>query len=137
MFLSIENKILMESFKNNFFGILALKQIAQESLFSFLLRIKTSPNNQAIVAINIYHCVWCARGDSSKLEIKSFRANLVNIFKGLIAILCLTSKETKVFSKNLLVKSSGNNFIFLPAFYLIKWLMTSPFFFLNIAILNI
>ena len=83
LFLSIENKILMESFKNNFFGILALKQIAQESLFSFLLRIKTSPNNQAIVAINIYHCVWCARGDSSKLEIKSFRANLVNILKAL------------------------------------------------------
>ena len=74
----------MESFKNNFFGILDLKQIAEESLFSFLLRIKMSPNNQAIVAINIYRCVWCARGDSSKLEIKSFRANnLVNILKAL------------------------------------------------------
>ena len=76
LFLSIENKFLMESFKNIFCGILAKKQIAQASLFSFLLWNKTSPSNQAIITINIYHCVWCARGGSSKLEIKSFRARV-------------------------------------------------------------
>ena len=33
---------------------------------------------------------------------------------------------TKVFSKILLMKSSGSNFISLPAFYLINWVMKAP-----------
>ena len=53
-----------------------------------------------------------------------------------ITIICLTSKETKVFSKNLFVKSSENNFIFLPAFYLIMWLMKAKNNFEKIAILK-
>ena len=46
-------------------------------------------------------------------------------------------KETKVNSEVLLIKSSGIILIFLPAFYLIIWLMTHQRFFLKIAILKI
>jgi hypothetical protein len=44
--------------------------------------------------------------------------------------------DTKVYSKNLLIKSSENNFIFLPAFYLIMWLMKAKNNFEKIAILK-
>ena len=44
---------------------------------------------------------------------------------------------TTVISKKILVKSSENNLIFSPAFYLIIWLMTSPKIFLKIPILKI
>ena len=44
---------------------------------------------------------------------------------------------TKVFSKILLMKSSGSNFIFLPAFYLINWVMKAPKNFGKITILKI
>ena len=46
-------------------------------------------------------------------------------------------KMTKVFSKISLIKSSKNNFIFLPAFYLIIWLMTSSNNFEKTSILKI
>ena len=36
--------------------------------------------------------------------------------------LCFETKSTKLYSKILLVKSSENNFVFLPVFYLIMWL---------------
>ena len=45
-------------------------------------------------------------------------------------------KSTKLYSKMLLVKSSENNFIFLPAFYLIMCLMNAPKNFEKIAILK-
>ena len=45
-------------------------------------------------------------------------------------------KSTKLFSKILLVKSSVNNFIFLPAFYLIMCLMEALNNFEKIAILK-
>jgi hypothetical protein len=44
---------------------------------------------------------------------------------------------TKVISKNILVKSSENGFIFVPAFYLIMCLMKAPKNFEKIAILKI
>ena len=46
-------------------------------------------------------------------------------------------KMTKVYSKNLLMKSSRNNFIFLPVFYLIMCLMKASRNFEKIAILKI
>ena len=46
-------------------------------------------------------------------------------------------KMTKVFSKISLIKSSKMDFIILPAFYLIMWLMKLPKNFEKIAILKI
>ena len=45
--------------------------------------------------------------------------------------------RTKVSHKILLMKSSGNHFIFLPVFYLIRWVMKASKFFGKIAILKI
>jgi hypothetical protein len=45
--------------------------------------------------------------------------------------------QTKVFSKIVLVKSSKNNFIFLPVYYLIMCLMKDPKNFEKIAILKL
>ena len=44
---------------------------------------------------------------------------------------------TKVISKKSLVKSSENDFIFVPVFYLIMCRMKAPIFFEKIAILKI
>ena len=44
--------------------------------------------------------------------------------------------DKKVYSKNLLIKSSENDFIFLPALYLIMWLMKVKKNFEKIAILK-
>ena len=44
---------------------------------------------------------------------------------------------TKVFSKILLMKSSGSNFIFLPVFYLIMWVMKALKNFGKLTILKI
>ena len=41
-------------------------------------------------------------------------------------IVCSYLKVTKVYSKILLMKSSKNDFIFLPAFYLVMCLMKDP-----------
>ena len=49
----------------------------------------------------------------------------------------LETKSTKVYSKMLLMKSSENNFIFLPVFYLIMWPMKAPKSFGKIDILKI
>ena len=38
----------------------------------------------------------------------------------------IENENDKSFSKILLMKSSGSNFIFLPAFYLINWVMKVP-----------
>ena len=46
-------------------------------------------------------------------------------------------KRDKRFFKKSLVKSSDNNFVFLPAFYLIIWVMTSLKVFLKTTILKI
>ena len=46
------------------------------------------------------------------------------------------TKSTKLYSKMLLVKSSENNFVFLPVFYLIMWLMKALKNFGKIAILK-
>ena len=54
-----------------------------------------------------------------------------------IHIVCLNSNVTKVYLKKLLVKSSKNKFIFLPAFYLNLWLMKLPKNFEKRAILKI
>ena len=51
--------------------------------------------------------------------------------------LLFETKMTKVYSKNLLMKSSGSNFIFLPVFYLIMWVMKAPKNFGKITILKI
>ena len=51
--------------------------------------------------------------------------------------LCFETKMTKVSSKNLLMKNSKNNLIFLPVFYLIMCLMKAPKNFGKIAILKI
>ena len=51
--------------------------------------------------------------------------------------LLFKTKMTKVFSKILLMKSSGRNFIFLPAFYLINWVMKAPKNFGKMTILKI
>ena len=45
--------------------------------------------------------------------------------------------DTKSYSKIVLVKGSENNFIFLPVFYLIMWLMKAPKSFGKIVILKI
>ena len=45
--------------------------------------------------------------------------------------LCFETKSTKLFSKMLLVKSSDDNFIFLPVFYLIMWLESFKEFWKN------
>ena len=42
------------------------------------------------------------------------------------SIVCSYLKVTNVNSKNLLMKSSKNDFIFLPAFYLVMCLMKAP-----------
>ena len=49
----------------------------------------------------------------------------------------LETKETKVSPKNLLVKSSGNNSIFLPVFNLIICVMKALNNFGKIVVLNI
>ena len=51
--------------------------------------------------------------------------------------LLFKTKMTKVYSKVLLMKSSGSNFIFLPAFYLINWVMKATKNFGKITILKI
>ena len=53
-----------------------------------------------------------------------------------LGIVCSYSKVTKVYSKILLMKSSENNFIFLPAFYLIMCLMKASKNFQEIVILK-
>ena len=50
---------------------------------------------------------------------------------------CTIENNTNLNSIFCLIKSSKNDFIFLPAFYLILWLMTSPKNFEKIAILKI
>ena len=50
--------------------------------------------------------------------------------------LCM-KRETKVSSEFLLMKSSENNFISLPAFYLIMWPMKASKNFEKVAILKI
>ena len=51
--------------------------------------------------------------------------------------LLFETKMTKFYSKILLMKSSGSNFIFLPVFYLIMWVMKAPKNFGKITILKI
>ena len=51
--------------------------------------------------------------------------------------LCFETKSTKLYSKMLLVKSSENKFVFLPAFYLIMCFMKAPKNFGKRAILKI
>ena len=51
--------------------------------------------------------------------------------------LLFETKMTKVYSKILLMKSSGSNFIFLLVFYLIMWVIKAPKNFGKIAILKI
>ena len=51
--------------------------------------------------------------------------------------LLFETKMTKVFSKILLMKSSKSNFIFLPVFYLIIWVMKAPKNFGKITVLKI
>ena len=63
----------------------------------------------------------------SHLYFYSFLSNIVRSY----------SKVTKVYLKILLVKSSENDFIFLPAFYLIMCLMQAPKNSEKIAILKI
>ena len=46
-------------------------------------------------------------------------------------------KETTLNAESLSIKSSGINFVFLPAFYLIIWPMTHQRIFSKIAILKI
>ena len=43
-----------------------------------------------------------------------------------VSKLLFETKMTKVYSKILLMKSSRSNFIFLPVFYLIMWVMKAP-----------
>ena len=50
---------------------------------------------------------------------------------------CFETKITKLYSKMILVKRSENNFVFLPVFYLIMWLMKASKNFGKIAILKI
>ena len=47
------------------------------------------------------------------------------------------TNRTKEYSKKLLIKSPGDNFIFLPVFYLIMWVMKAPKNFGKITILKI
>ena len=51
--------------------------------------------------------------------------------------LCFETKSTTICSKIYLVKSSENNFVFLPVFYLIMWLMKALKNFGKLAILKI
>ena len=51
--------------------------------------------------------------------------------------LCFETKMTKVYSRNLFMKSSKDNFIFLLVFHLIMCLMNAAKNFGNIAILKI
>ena len=55
----------------------------------------------------------------------------------IVSIVCSYSKVTKVYSKISLMKSSENDFIFVPAFYLVMSLMKAPKNFEKIAILKI
>ena len=59
------------------------------------------------------------------------KANLKKVNK-----LCSVKKDTKLFQIFCLIKSSEIIFIFLPEFYLIIWLMTSPKNFEKIPILK-
>ena len=49
---------------------------------------------------------------------------------------CFETKSTKLYSKMILVKRSENNFVFLPVFYLIIWLMKTSKNFGKITILK-
>ena len=51
--------------------------------------------------------------------------------------LCFEMKSTKLYSKMFLVESSENNFVFLPVFCLIMWLMKASKNFGKMAILKI
>ena len=51
--------------------------------------------------------------------------------------LCFETKSTKLYSKMLLVKSSENNFVFLPVFYLIMWLIKASKNFGKMSVLKI
>ena len=64
--------------------------------------------------------------------IVSQMANYNNFF-----IVLSAKKLTQLYSKNLLEKSSGNNFIFLPVFYLTMCLMKASKYFGKIVILKI
>ena len=63
---------------------------------------------------------------------------LLSLFKlNLVSIVLSAKKVTRLYSKILLEKSSGNNFIFLPAFYLTIFLMKATKYFGKMVILKI
>ena len=62
---------------------------------------------------------------------------IVNLGQVRFYKLCFETKMTKVYSRNLLMKSSKDNFIFLLVFHLIMCLMIAPKYFGKIAILKI
>ena len=74
----------------------------------------------------IITCSWFETALYQKFCILSLRNKL--LFK---------TKVTKVYSKILFMKSSESNFIFLPAFYLINWVMKALKNFGKITILKI
>ena len=98
----------------------------------------------AVWVYNRYAKVSFLDNDSVKyMQIKQVKYSLeVNIHLTLvystsasIIVLCI-KKQTKVYSNFLFIKSSRNNFIFLPVFYLVMFLMKAQKNFGKIAILK-
>ena len=74
---------------------------------------------------------------TKKMQSLSLEGNyLAVIFANYISKVCTIKNNTNLNSMFCLIKSSKNDFIFFPAFYLIIWLMTSANFFQNIATLK-
>ena len=83
------------------------------------------------------HCgILCTMGPKPFIN-SQFNIHSHNLSESTKYKLCFETKMTKVYSKNLLMKSSKNNFIFLLVFYLIMCLMKAPKNFGKIAILKI
>ena len=79
--------------------------------------------------------IWlsgCHKEVTSNLKTKR-----IKMYFSAISILWVHINATKVIPKKLLVKSSENGFILVPAFYLIMCLMKAPKNFEKIAILKI
>ena len=82
-----------------------------------------------------YREVVCALNSHGPVDFQLYLIFHLSLLLSLTK-LCFETKMTKVYSKILLMKSSRNNFVFLPAFYLIMWLMKASKNFGKITILK-
>ena len=94
-------------------------------------------NLTAIICIEKMHWKLGQENYGVILHIRKVSLNAVKKKSSFLNILWVHINATKVIPKKLLVKSSENGFILVPAFYLIMCLMKAPKNFENIAILKI